>query len=192
MLKKDLRVRYSQLRNEIQPQDLFNSSLSIANKLLELPIWSLDYYHIFLPITAKKEVDTTFILSILQGKDKNIVLPKVLSENTLGHFLLTDATKLHESAWGVPEPIDGIEINKKKIDLVFLPLLAFDKKGNRVGYGKGFYDRFLNECGLEVLKIGLSLFEAEEEITDIDEHDVRLDYCVTPEKIYRFSSDSPS
>jgi len=191
MLKKDLRFRYLQLRNDIAPQDLLNSSLSIANKLLELPIWSADYYHIFLSIIHKKEVDTTFILSILQGKDKNIVLPKVVSDKDLKHFLLTDSTTLNESAWGVPEPIDGIEIAPAKIDLVFLPLLAFDKKGNRVGYGKGFYDNFLNQCGPDVLKVGLSLFEAEEKITDVDEHDVRLDYCVTPENIYKFSIDSP-
>jgi len=192
MLKKNLRFRYSQLRNDIAPQDLLNHSLSIANKTLELPIWSFDYYHIFLPIAQKKEIDTTFILSILQGKDKNVVLPIVVSDHTLNHFLLTDSIKLQESKWGVPEPIDGVEIAPKKIDVVFLPLLAFDKKGNRVGYGKGFYDRFLNECSPVVLKIGLSLFEAEENITDIDEHDVRLDYCVTPIKTYKFSSDSAS
>lgn len=190
MLKKDLRVRYSQLRNNISPQDLFNSSLSIANKLLELPIWSLDHYHIFLPIAKKNEIDTTFILSILQGKDKNIVLPKVDSKKKLKHFLLTDNTKLQESDWGVPEPLEGIEVLPEKIDVVFIPLLAFDMKGNRVGYGKGYYDRFLNECREDVLKIGLSLFETEEKISDIDEHDARLDYCVTPEKIYRFSSDA--
>ena len=73
------------------------------------------------------------------------------------------------------------------IDVVFVPLLAFDTNGNRVGYGKGFYDKFLSQCQPETIKIGLSFFEAEEEIADVYQDDIRLDYCVTPNKIYDFS-----
>jgi len=187
MLKKDLRVRYLQLRNKISKQSLSNASLTIANKLLELPIWSFDYYHVFLPISKKNEIDTTFILSILQGKDKNVILPKVVSGKILKHFLLMDNTKLEESSWGVPEPVNGIEIDPMKIDVVFVPLLAFDEKGNRVGYGKGFYDDFLSKCRPNVIKVGVSLFEAEKKITDIADHDILLNYCVTPQKIHTFS-----
>lgn len=86
----------------------------------------------------------------------------------------------------MPEPLDGIEISPLKIDVVFIPLLAFDKKGNRIGYGKGFYDQFLSDCKADVIKIGLSFFEAEEAITDVYKDDVPLDYCVTPQQIYRF------
>ncbi len=186
MLKKDLRLKYHELRNEISTQALLNSSLSIANKLLRLPIWSHEYFHLFLPISKKNEVDTSFVLSILQGKDKNIVLPKTVSEKTLRHYLLTDTTKLAVNKWGIPEPIEGIEVQASKIDVVFTPLLAFDLKGNRVGYGKGFYDNFFKDCRADVIKIGLSFFEAENEITDVHEADIALDYCVTPKKIYSF------
>lgn len=188
MLKKDLRLKYASARENITPQALLNSSLTIANKLLGLPIWNADNYHIFLPISSKNEVDTSFILSILHGKDKNIVLPKVTGRNTLEHILLTDNTKLVPNSWGVPEPVEGIEIMPSKIDVVFLPLLTFDIKGNRVGYGKGFYDSFLSQSKKDVIKVGLSIFEAEDEITDINENDIPLDYCVTPQKIYSFSS----
>jgi 5-formyltetrahydrofolate cyclo-ligase len=102
------------------------------------------------------------------------------------HFLLTDNTVLRKSSYHIPEPVDGIEINENKIDVVFIPLLAYDKLGNRVGYGKGFYDRFLAKCKPETLKIGLSFFEAENEISDVNESDIKLDYCVTPNKIYTF------
>lgn len=187
MLKRDLRLHYSELRKDVSPQSLLNSSLSIANKLLGLPIWGFHYYHIFLPITSKNEVDTSFILSILQGKDKNIVLPKIECKYNLQHILLTDNTKLSANSWGVPEPFEGIEVPVKKIDLVFVPLLAFDKNGNRVGYGKGFYDNFLKECRKDVIKVGLSFFSAEDKITDTNENDIPLDYCVTPERIYSFS-----
>ncbi|MBT2160071.1 5-formyltetrahydrofolate cyclo-ligase [Zobellia barbeyronii] len=187
MLKKDLRSLYKNRRHLLDNESLEDSSLNIANGLLKLPVWSHDYYHIFLPISENKEIDTTFILSILQGKDKNVVLPKVGDNTTLQHYLLTDSTRLKKNKWNIPEPVDGIEVPTSKIDVVFIPLLSFDKKGNRVGYGKGFYDTFLAECREDVIKIGLSLFPAEDElITDIYDNDVPLDYCVTPSETYSF------
>ena len=69
-------------------------------------------------------------------------------------------------------------------DLVIVPLLAFDKKGYRVGYGKGFYDRFLQNS--KTLKIGLSFFAPTEEIIDVHLNDVRLDKCITPAGIIEF------
>ena len=72
------------------------------------------------------------------------------------------------------------------IDVVFVPLLAFDKLGHRVGYGKGFYDKFLRGCRPKIIKIGLSFFEIEKPIEDTHLNDVNLDYCVTPKHIYMF------
>ena len=186
MLKKDLRLKYITLREQLSPSQIADKSLAISNKTLELPIWSKDYYHIFLPILSKREIDTLNLLSILQGKDKNIVVPKV-ENNCLGHYLLTDNTKFKNSTWGVPEPMNGIQIEPEKIEVIFIPLLAFDENGNRVGYGKGFYDKFMASCTPEVLKVGLSFFEAEERISGVLPTDIPLDYCVTPEKIYSFT-----
>ena len=189
MQKKDLRSRYNTLRNNLSDDALINSSLSIANRALQLPasVWKSDYYHLFLPIAEKKEIDTSFLLSILQGKDKHVVLPKVVDSKNMIHFLLTDSTRLKKSKWNIPEPVDGIEIAPNKLDVVFVPLLAFDGQGQRVGYGKGFYDRFLAQCRKDAIKIGLSLFEAEERISDFEESDIPLDFCVTPKKVYSFS-----
>lgn len=188
MLKKDLRPYYKNLRDTTSRASLLNDSLCIANAALKLPIWTLRYFHIFLPIAEKKEIDTAFILSILQGKDKNVVIPKMMGHGVLKHYLLTDTVKLKKNKWNIPEPVDGIEVSPDQIDVVFIPLLAFDKKGNRVGYGEGYYDRFLAQCRNDVKKIGLSLFEAEDAITDSNENDIALDYCVTPSKIYSFST----
>ena len=185
MLKSDLRLSYTKLRDKLPKKELLDSSLAIANKLLELPIWEFEYYHLFLSISEKKEIDTSIVLSILQGRDKNVILPKIQDER-LVHYLLTDSTVLKKNKWNVPEPIDGIAIESLKIDVVFVPLLAFDLHGNRVGYGKGFYDKFLSECKPETLKIGLSFFEIEDAIEGVIESDVKLDYCVTPKTIYTF------
>jgi 5-formyltetrahydrofolate cyclo-ligase len=187
MLKKELRTKYKALRSQLSDNDLEEMSLAIANKVLALPVWEKNYFHIFLPITEHKEVNTEFILHLLSGKDKEIIISKsdfVTREMT--HFLLTDNTKIKKNQYNIPEPVDGIEVPSKKIDVVFVPLLAFDKTGHRAGYGKGFYDKFLKECKPETIKIGLSFFEAEEQIKDVFENDVKLDYCVTPDRVYEF------
>ncbi|MGC6431803.1 MAG: 5-formyltetrahydrofolate cyclo-ligase [Jejuia sp.] len=187
MTKKELRKKYKALRSELSEDQIEDFSIAIANQLLKLPIWEVSFYHIFLSIEEQKEVNTDYILNILSGKDKNIVISKSdFKTNGLSHFLLTDNTVIKKNNYNIPEPVDGIEISNDKIDVVFIPLLAFDKQGNRVGYGKGFYDKFLSQCNPETLKIGLSFFEAEDEISDIFEGDVGLDYCVTPEKINHF------
>ena len=97
----------------------------------------------------------------------------------------TSATELVESAWGIREPV-GPCIEPIEIDLVLVPLIAFDETGHRVGYGKGYYDRFLDQTRQECLKIGLSYFPPEPEITDAGAHDVRLDACITPDALFRF------
>ncbi len=189
MNKKQLRLKYKKMREELTPDEIEKGSLKIANNLLSLPIWDYSFYHLFLSISEKKEVDTQDILHILQGKDKNIVLSKSdFKSGSLNNYLLTDSTVIKVNDWGIPEPVDGIEIPASKIDVVFIPLLVFDENGNRIGYGKGFYDKFLSGCTKEVVKVGLSLFPAEDEIEEINEHDVPLDYCVTPEKIYNFKN----
>ncbi len=187
MLKKELRIKYKSLRNQLSENEVEEMSLAIANTVLSLPIWEKTYFHIFLPVTEQKEVNTELILHLLAGKDKEIVVSKCDFDTcNLTHFLLTDNTKIKKNEYNIPEPVDGLEVPTSKIDLVFVPLLAFDKTGHRTGYGKGFYDKFLTECKPETIKIGLSFFEAEEKIEDVFENDVKLDYCVTPNSVYKF------
>ena len=187
MLKKELRAKYKALRKQLSENDLEEMSLAIANKLLTLPIWENTYFHIFLSITEHKEVNTEFVLHLLSGKDKEIIISKSDFETrNMTHFLLTDNTKIRKNEYNIPEPVEGLEVATHKIDVVFVPLLAIDKKGHRVGYGKGFYDKFLSECKPETIKIGLSFFEAEDLIVDVFESDIKLDYCVTPNNIYEF------
>ena len=187
MTKKELRKKYKTYRNNLSENQIDNFSLAISNQLLKLPIWEYSFYHIFLTIQEQKEVNTDYILNILSGKDKNILISKSDFETgEMTHFLLTDNTVIKKNKYNIPEPIDGIEITNDKVEVVFIPLLAFDKTGNRVGYGKGFYDRFLANCKTETIKVGLSFFEAEDKISDTFGSDIGLDYCVTPKKNYQF------
>lgn len=187
MTKDQLRVKYKSLRDNFTADNIEDLSLDIANQALQLPIWNKSNYHIFLSIVSKKEINTEYLLQILAGKDKNVILSKSdFKEGTLTHFLLTDNTTIKANSYGIPEPIDGIQVPEQQIDVVFIPLLAFDKRGNRIGYGKGFYDRFLEKCKPDVIKVGLSFFEPEDYIEDIQQSDIPLDYCITPNKTYTF------
>lgn len=187
MNKTEIRQKYKSLRQELTTKEIDDKSLTIANNLLNLKIWDKTYFHIYLPIDKKKEVNTEFILQILAGKDKEIIVSKSDFETiNMTHFLLTDNTKFTNNQYNIPEPVDGIAVPDSKIEVVFVPLLAYDLKGHRVGYGKGFYDLFLSKCKPDSLKIGLSFFEPEQEIDGIYENDVQLDFCITPVKIYTF------
>ena len=187
MTKSEIRTTYKALRNKLSEEEIEDLSLQIANQLLQMDIWNFGFYHIFLTIQEHKEVNTDYILSILSGKDKNIVISKSdFSKRDMSNFLLTDSTKIEKNKWNIPEPVDGISIEVDQIDVIFVPLLAFDNFGHRVGYGKGFYDKFLEQCRPETIKIGLSFFESLNKIDDTFENDVPLDFCVTPEKIYKF------
>lgn len=189
MHKKELRLKYKALRTALSPEEIEEKSLAIANRIVRMDIWDKLYYHIFLPISEHKEVDTEFLLQVLAGKDKEIVVSKSdFGTRKMTHFLLTDNTKFRKNDYNIPEPVDGIEVPSSKIDVVFVPLLAFDKNGHRTGYGKGFYDLFLSECREDVVKIGLSFFEAEDQILDVFEGDIKLDFCVTPHRVYQFNN----
>jgi len=185
--KKELRLHYKNLRSALSPDEIEEKSLAVANELLQLPIWDKTYYHVFLPIEEQKEVNTEYVLHLLSGKDKEIVISKSDFETRkMAHFLLTDNTKIKKNEYNIPEPVNGLPVPSETIEVVFVPLLAFDIFGNRIGYGKGFYDKFLAECKPETIKIGLSFFEAVNRIDDVFESDVKLDYCVTPLKTYTF------
>ncbi|KRB54016.1 5-formyltetrahydrofolate cyclo-ligase [Flavobacterium sp. Root186] len=185
--KKELRLQYKNLRAALSESDIEEKSLAIANNLIQLPIWDKTYYHVFLPIVELKEVDTEFILHLLSGKDKEIVISKSDFETReMAHFLLTDNTKIKKNEYNIPEPVNGLPVPTQNIEVIFVPLLAFDVFGNRIGYGKGFYDKFLADCKPETIKIGLSFFESVNQIDDVFESDIKLDYCVTPEKVYNF------
>jgi 5-formyltetrahydrofolate cyclo-ligase len=93
---------------------------------------------------------------------------------------------LQVNAFGIQEPLPFNKVEAVEIDLMFVPLLGFDLKGHRVGFGKGYYDRYLAKAGEGLQKIGVSYFEPMENFTDTNEFDVPLSCCITPWNTYEF------
>jgi 5-formyltetrahydrofolate cyclo-ligase len=87
---------------------------------------------------------------------------------------------------GITEPKEIVPIDSLDIDLVLVPMLVCDLVGYRVGYGKGYYDRFLSTCREDVVRLGLSYFEPIERIQDTHRFDVPLTHCLTPTEFYEF------
>jgi 5-formyltetrahydrofolate cyclo-ligase len=187
--KSTLRKIFLQKRREFTANDLEVLSTLIAEQFQQIPLAGVKFIHTFYPIAGRAEVDTLKISDWIKSSHPEIKL--VLSKsniqaNTLSHILWEEDTPLAMNEWGITEPETGQEVLPEQLDLVLVPLLVFDKKGNRIGYGKGFYDRFLSECRHEVLKVGLSFFEPVEFISDVNEFDIPLDICITPNMVWRF------
>ena len=189
LTKHELRKIYREKRMNL-PVELFQSlNNQLMAQVKTLDIGTFSTLHLFLPIKGNHEPDTYAIAEWLKLEYPQLQL--ILSKTEHGtydmrHFIWNAATILKLNRWGIPEPVGGIAITPQEIDAIFVPLLAFDTRGNRVGYGKGFYDRFLSECRPTAVKIGLSLFEAERLISDTDTYDVALDACITPTQIWNF------
>jgi len=149
----------------------------------------ISFLHCFLPIEKFNEIDTSFIFQKIWREFPRIetLTPRVnFQTNKIENLKFTPETELVKNEWEILEPVGGLPSKSAQIDLILVPLLCFDERGFRVGYGKGFYDKFLINCRTDCLKIGLSYFEPMAEIADAQEFDVRLDFCVTPEKVMNF------
>lgn len=193
MFKKDLRKEFLQKRKTLTEAEVEGFSRKIHDWFFRsIPVHAYATVHTFLPIKRNNEIDTWLIISTLQ-KDfaTDIIIPRSHEDGTMTNYLLTEKTVLEESKLKIIEPNETqnseFRIQNSKIDLVLIPLLCFDKKGYRVGYGKGYYDRFLADCRPDVLKIGLSFFEPVDLIEDINEFDMKMNYCITPNKIWDFN-----
>lgn len=144
--------------------------------------------HIFLSMERTREPDTWQIIDRIRREMPNIrlVVPRIGNEGNLDNIYFEGLHQLKQSDKGILEPAQGVPVSVSKIDMVLVPLVAVDVEGNRVGYGKGFYDKFLKMCRPDCKKVGLSFFEPAEKFSDVQPHDVPLDACVTPDNVFVF------
>lgn len=171
---------------------LSNEELAVFNQKLLQQFTTLNFdkiqvLHLFLPIAEKKEPDTFMLIRWLKQHhpDIQILVPRAdFKTNLMTHHPYKGEEDLQKNLFNILEPVQD-EQHAGKIDMVVVPLLTFDSHGYRVGYGKGFYDRFLEN--IDTLKVGLSYFEGVDNIADTHADDIRLDLCITPEKIIKFT-----
>lgn len=185
MTKKELREIYKAKRKQIA--DPSNES----KKILEFLKSNFDFedkvVSVFVPIEHLLEINTWSLFEPVGNNDTFFCVPRVdWEKKEMHHFLYEGKEQLSSNKWGILEPKSGSPYSAKEFDFVIVPLLAYDQKGNRIGYGGGFYDRFLSQCRKDVVKIGLSFFEPEENEFETEETDIRLDFCLTPLKIHEF------
>ena len=183
--KTFLRSYYKKKRLSLTKQEVDHLSQRVCKQLDKLSIWRLKHYHIFISISKYNELDTSSIINKLKSEKKIIIVPKI-SNNELVHIAINDQTEFSINEYGIKEPNNGNHFIIENLDLIFIPLLAYDLEGHRVGYGKGYYDRFLKLTNKSSLKIGLSFFDPINKIQDIDDNDVKLDYCITPTQVHKF------
>lgn len=180
MTKDELRKLYVSKRQALPLNEIIALNRHITENVLQLmdgrPVRLV---HTYLPMEGKREPDTWSLVEAVKKRGIRIVAPRVAG-NELVQYPLGDRLSLTKSSWGIEEPAVGDPVNEKVIDVVIVPLVVCDRQGHRVGYGKGFYDRFLVKCRIDCLKIGLSFFEPVEKIDDIHEGDVKLTHCCTP------------
>jgi 5-formyltetrahydrofolate cyclo-ligase len=190
MKKQEIRKKYLEKRKQLGPEERTLMSRRIAGFFFDqIYNENFGHIHLFLPINKFNEVDTWVFVEEIKAKElpvKIVISRSDLESGQMTNYLLNSQTRLVENKWGVPEPETGELCDNLLIDMVLVPLLAFDMKGHRIGYGKGFYDRFLRTCRKDALKVGLSYEGPVGLIEDSGENDVALDCAITPEKIHWF------
>lgn len=156
--KKHLRKTLLQYRRLLPQEEFDRRNRYLCEELLKL-IRHNDFQsiHCFLPITRNREPDLTSLFSTLWAEGRKVLVSKSDFENKImEHFWLDYHTKLNTNHLGIPEPVSAKSADIEEADLIILPLMAVDKKGNRIGYGGGFYDRLLSGFSGETVGVSLS------------------------------------
>ena len=157
------------------------------------PVAEWRVLHLFLPLARRNEPDTWPIIRRIWAElpAVQLVVPVVQADGiSLKNYALAPGTLLRENRWGIPEPVadEATLVPPDALDAVLVPLLAVDEKGQRVGYGGGFYDRLLAQCRPGTPFIGLNVLDEPPtgRISDVLPTDVPLTACLTLGGVWRF------
>ena len=181
-----LRKYFKKQRSLLDINQVEELNTRIFKNLLELNIWEKSCYHLYLSNEINNEAATGEIINLLFKKHKRVFVPKIQGSNLM-NIEIDNNTNYSLNYLGIKEPIISNQKDTNLLEVIFVPLLVFDKLGHRVGYGGGYYDKFLGNIKDDILKIGLSLFEPIDKIQDIEKHDISLDYTITPKRVYDFT-----
>ena len=191
MLKKDLRKKYMDLRKTLSKDEVLSLSQKIfENFVLQFNVIENQKVHIFFSIEKLNEINTKIFINYFFEKNIQVFVPKMVGNKIISIQIKPDTVFLQNS-WGILEP-ESNENESVAFDYVITPLLYCDASGNRIGYGKGFYDQFFAEINHDAKKIGVNYFSPTDSIDDVSLQDVKLNYLVTPTEVLSFGFTSIS
>ncbi len=183
--KDELRKKYLSIRSSLSEQEVETKSEKIIRQLLSSePFKEAAIVHSYLPIKKNREVNTLDVVEHCFENDKIVVIPKVEADQQISHHVLNSFEELKTNNWGVAEPIRPKPVSVAEIDLVVVPMVCGDRNRSRIGYGKGFYDRFLSQT--DAFKIGL-LYNCTltDEKIPVEDFDQKPDWLITEKEIIR-------
>ena len=192
MKKAELRNIYLKKAAAIPQAERERASGDVAANFFSLPhVAAAHTVHCFLSIDRFNELDTSFIIHGLwkHHPQTRVAVPRVdFATNEIESVMYTPVSEVAPNSWLIPEPVDGEMVPAEIADIVVVPLVCADSNGHRVGYGKGFYDRFLSAVRSDCAKVGVSYFRPVQAIDDVHDGDIRLDILITPENVYGFGA----
>lgn len=189
MTKKELRNIYRQKRLAISAKEKMKLDDLLLIKFQQLFFNEVQCVFTYWPKEDTHEPNTHLITNYLRHMIPALQIAYPVCDVTTGNMqaiLINEETDYYTNSLGITEPKEGQVLDPQIIDLAFVPLMIYDAAGYRVGYGKGFYDKYLTQCREDIIKTGLSYFDPVDKIDDKNAFDIPLNYCVTPEKIYEF------
>ncbi|HYF96812.1 MAG TPA: 5-formyltetrahydrofolate cyclo-ligase [Patescibacteria group bacterium] len=180
--KRHLREKLLSQRLRLHKDEVKELSQDIASKLIDEINWEdIERLHIYIPIEKNNEVDTWYIIEFIQKNypDIKIYAPK---NNTFGNMSMD--TILEPNNLGVLEPLEESTENIQTFDLVIAPMVGFDRRGHRLGYGGGYYDKFLSGYNC-IKKIGISYSFCEAKQCPNEQHDQKLNTIITEKEVIK-------
>lgn len=187
MRKQELRNIYIQKRLNISSKEKLKLDDLLLIQFQQLSFQNISLLFTYWPMAHTAEPDTLLFTRYLKHMTPGLQIAYPVTsfiDVNMQAVLINENTVYHTNSYGITEPGEGKIIAPELIDLVFIPMLISDKSGFRVGYGKGFYDRYLQQCRHDVLKISFNYFEPIDEIDDTHQFDVPLNFCITPYRVY--------
>lgn len=187
MTKRELRQQLRETLASIAPADFARRSADVHHLLFELTEYRRAET-IMIYLSTPQEVDTAPIAVQAWADTKRVLAPSVSWEQRrmLPVEIKSLTTDVRRGQMGIPEPVEGMPIPVSDIDLLIVPGLAFDPAGNRLGRGRGFYDRFLAHRDFRAIACGVALDEQYVQDVPQEENDVPLDMIVTDTQVRRF------
>jgi 5-formyltetrahydrofolate cyclo-ligase len=189
MTKKELRNLYKQKRQNLSSKEKLKLDDLLLIRFQQLYFEDIHVLFTYWPKATAQEPNTHLFSGYLRHTIPSLQIAYPVTDFStcaMQAVFINEETVYHTNAYGITEPDNGSVVEPRNIDLVFVPFLVCDAHGYRVGYGKGFYDKYLAQCREDIIKIGFSYFDPIEKIEDRNSFDVPLDYCLTPGKVYEF------